>query len=579
MLACRASLWLLGRGSRCCDAGAAPARCSAPARRRAQLTAACDALVRVYDAILDARFDQVEAELQRACGAGAARGLRRPRGDRHLVAHPARSGQPRARRAVHRPRSSARSARPKRGPRASPKSAEAWFYLGGAYAARVQWRVLRDEKLAAARDGKRIKQALERALALDPDLDDALLRDRAVPVLRRRRAGRGEDPALPADAARRRQDRRAGADAARARAGHAAAGRSRLPAPHRVSLVREARRPRALELLRVLHDRYPGNPLFPAQIADIQDLYQHDITASLDTWRALLARGARRPRQRGRARRGAGAARHRAPARGAAADRPGHRAPARDPRRASRRARSGASRPPTCARRSATTGSGITTPPSPPTGCAISTAPLPRSARRSAAAPPIGSRRTPDARSRRSVSPLARRTARARAGGRSPAPSRCSRAALALDPHDPVARYRYGRVLQANKDDDRALRSTRSRVAIRDARDVPAADRSPPRTSKPARLHERAGRTDEAIALLSRGAARSSAAAPRRAAPRTARSRAFAHRAIAAARRPCAIRVAEIVTSRTPIAFARRTRDALQLRTTRTETVFRDAIF
>jgi hypothetical protein len=28
--------------------------------------------------------------------------------------------------------------------------------------------VLRDEKLAAARDGKRIKQALERALALDP---------------------------------------------------------------------------------------------------------------------------------------------------------------------------------------------------------------------------------------------------------------------------------------------------------------------------------------------------------------------------------------------------------------------------
>ena len=29
------------------------------------------------------------------------------------------------------------------------------------------------ERLAAARDGKRIKEALERALALDPDLDDA----------------------------------------------------------------------------------------------------------------------------------------------------------------------------------------------------------------------------------------------------------------------------------------------------------------------------------------------------------------------------------------------------------------------
>ena len=55
----------------------------------------------------------------------------------------------------------------------APDDPEAWFYLGGAYAARVQWRVLREEKVAAARDGKRIKDALERALALDPDLDDA----------------------------------------------------------------------------------------------------------------------------------------------------------------------------------------------------------------------------------------------------------------------------------------------------------------------------------------------------------------------------------------------------------------------
>jgi len=31
----------------------------------------------------------------------------------------------------------------------APDSAEAWFYLGGAYGARVQWRVLRGEKVAA----------------------------------------------------------------------------------------------------------------------------------------------------------------------------------------------------------------------------------------------------------------------------------------------------------------------------------------------------------------------------------------------------------------------------------------------
>ena len=54
-----------------------------------------------------------------------------------------------------------------------PQRADAWFFLGASYGLRVQWRVLRTERLAAARDGKRIKDALERALALDPDLQDA----------------------------------------------------------------------------------------------------------------------------------------------------------------------------------------------------------------------------------------------------------------------------------------------------------------------------------------------------------------------------------------------------------------------
>ncbi len=57
--------------------------------------------------------------------------------------------------------------------RREPKNAEAWFYLGGAYGARVQWRVMRGQTLAAARDGKQIKLALEQALLLDPAMDDA----------------------------------------------------------------------------------------------------------------------------------------------------------------------------------------------------------------------------------------------------------------------------------------------------------------------------------------------------------------------------------------------------------------------
>jgi hypothetical protein len=43
-------------------------------------------------------------------------------------------------------------------------------YLGAAYGTRVQFRVLREQRLSAARDGKRIKESLERALALDPSM-------------------------------------------------------------------------------------------------------------------------------------------------------------------------------------------------------------------------------------------------------------------------------------------------------------------------------------------------------------------------------------------------------------------------
>jgi tetratricopeptide (TPR) repeat protein len=45
----------------------------------------------------------------------------------------------------------------------------------------------------------------------------------------------------------------------------------------------------AVGLLTSLRDRYPGNPLFTAQLADVQDRYQHDITASLATWLELAA--------------------------------------------------------------------------------------------------------------------------------------------------------------------------------------------------------------------------------------------------------------------------------------------------
>ena len=66
---------------------------------------------------------QADAELQaRVPRVGAARGVRRARRDGHLVAHPARSGQPRARSRSSRRRPSRRSASRKPGPRASRRT-------------------------------------------------------------------------------------------------------------------------------------------------------------------------------------------------------------------------------------------------------------------------------------------------------------------------------------------------------------------------------------------------------------------------------------------------------------------------
>jgi len=53
-----------------------------------------------------------------------------------------------------------------------PAQGEAWFYLAGSYAPLVQARVFRGQRLSAARDGKKIKTSLERALSLDPTLTE-----------------------------------------------------------------------------------------------------------------------------------------------------------------------------------------------------------------------------------------------------------------------------------------------------------------------------------------------------------------------------------------------------------------------
>jgi hypothetical protein len=112
------------------------------------------ALAAAYDAILDADFDRVPALLATACGKGGAA----PPACRvmdvvsrwwQLQGDPAdRRGDPEFERRANAAVSDAEA-----WAMAEPSAAEAWFYVGAADSTRVQWRVLRGERVAAARDG------------------------------------------------------------------------------------------------------------------------------------------------------------------------------------------------------------------------------------------------------------------------------------------------------------------------------------------------------------------------------------------------------------------------------------------
>jgi len=248
---------------------------------------------RVYDAIFDARFDEVPQLLARTCPPAPAEACQlldavsvwwQIQLDPASVAHDAQF-QTRIDAAIG--STEAWTTR-------EPERAEAWFYLGGAYGARAQWRVLRRERLGAARDGKRIKEALERALALDPRLQEAYfgiglyhyyadVAPAAAKMLRWLLLLPGGDKA---------EGMR---EMMRARAHAELLGDEADYQLHIIYLWYEKDPQRALALLTGLRDRHPRNALFPQLIAQVQDVYFHDLQASLRTWRSMLdaARGHR----------------------------------------------------------------------------------------------------------------------------------------------------------------------------------------------------------------------------------------------------------------------------------------------
>ncbi len=487
---------------------------AAPARARD--LRGVEALTRVYDDILDARFDRVDAELQRACGPAPREACDVLKATaiwwRILLDPENRSLDDEFTEAVEQAIRSTDAWTSR-----EPRSAEAWFYTGAAYAARVQWRVARDQKVAAARDGKRIRQALERALAIDPGLDDANfgigmyeyyadVAPAAAKVLRFFLLLPGGDKV----------DGLARMLKARNR-GRLLQGEADYQL-HIIYLWYERRTDQAVSLLQSLHERYPGNPLFLTQLAEIRDTYQHDLTASLDTWRTLLA-AAREQR-------------------------------VNEPQLAEARARLGMARVldelDQSDRAIEQLEALVDLNPPQPAG--------------TLAAAWLALGEAQDRLGRRDEAVTAYRAALAADGGESPAirPAVAERLRRAPDPvrasayrlslegwrrlerndaagaetllaravslydRDPVAHYRYGRVLQARKDEDAAL--TQYEVAIRGAHECPAPIAAAAYLEA-ARLYERAGRRDRAIAAYRTASTWFGAAADTRAAATRALAR------------------------------------------------------
>ena len=270
--------------------GAARCRGSAP-RLRGDLTGADGARPRLRLSSSTRGSMQAEAELQRACGAGAARSLRRARAStalwwRILLDPDSRALDEQfygARRAGH-PR------RRKRGPRASrttrrrtsmPAPPTPRACSGGCCATRSS-----PPRATASASSRRSSARI----ALDPEPGRRVLRHRPLPGTTRtsrRRRRRCSASCCCSPAATR---RRAWRSMQRARArGHAPSGRSRLPAPHHLSVVRAARRPRRRPARLAAATGIPATRCSRPSSPTSRTATSTTSPASLATWRALLA--------------------------------------------------------------------------------------------------------------------------------------------------------------------------------------------------------------------------------------------------------------------------------------------------
>jgi tetratricopeptide (TPR) repeat protein len=245
-----------------------------------------ESLVRAYDLILEARFDDAERQLKAACPPapqpacaviGAVndywRLLMNPEdttGDTALLQ-----------------RINAAIVSTEAWVAREPKRAEAWFYLGGAYGTRVLLRGQRGQYLAAARDGKRIHDALQLAISLDPSLGDAYfglglyhyyaaIAPRAARILSMLMFLPGGDRA---GGLKEMEQTRSKGMLLRGEADYQL---------HLIYLWYERQHATALRLIEGLQARYPTNPILRLRLADVQGVYLRDHHAALQTFRSVL---------------------------------------------------------------------------------------------------------------------------------------------------------------------------------------------------------------------------------------------------------------------------------------------------
>jgi hypothetical protein len=245
-------------------------------------------LAAVYDAVLAAQFDHAEALLAGACPPAPAEACAALRAEavwwQIQIDPDSKSLDPKleslAAAAIN-----AAGAWTER----EPKGAEPWFYLAAAYTPLVQLRVLRHERMSAARAGSKIKDALEQSLTLDPALADANLGI----GLYRYYAGVAPLYAkllrwmlwLPGG------DRQEGLKQILAARDHGVllTGEADFQLAQ-IYLWYENRARDALALYESLDARFPENPVFLERIAGVHDDYFHDLDASIAAWTRLRDR-------------------------------------------------------------------------------------------------------------------------------------------------------------------------------------------------------------------------------------------------------------------------------------------------